>query len=621
MQPRNPSEDLESSDSIFEQICTAAQTNDRETLTRLKDFIDSVASVDGDDFMRPVTLMGKLGNVDAVNLLLENGANRDSAVLGLAQSKDEGAIELMIELLEKGANEDSAVLGAAKINSEKLVTTLIDFGASISWALYGAAQNGHVELVNKLLDQVPEGNVRALAMTAQGYAQGGYFEQVDELLHDELLIKGDMSADLGGVILGAAQGGYADKMWRYLQQAESLKLNLIDKAVLGAAQGGHIALMEELIKLGGSMDQAVYGLTHARRYEEVDKLLERGASSSLAIQGAAESGHDKIVQFLIETEEELHGEPGRKAAINLAVEAYARVKDHASVQEFLTPETFASALSGYGQARDVKSMNVLLAELKKQDAWMRDWAVQGVARAGDKAVVDALLKIGAKPYKALEGYAKAGHIHLVNDLLERMKSPPGAGYEHAILGYASGGHIKEVENLLVTVASNVPNAYPEAVNYALSGFAKNDLLSSDRSVLYLLSMISDRAFRYDIAKADDKKNGADEGTTVKVLLPVAEKLHALMIKTPPLSYKEAFAQVMARAETVNKMSDFYDSHGLFSSVEAEKKLKTYRNVGDNEVLVKLLEQEKRVFAEAPNPQQEKYNKLVDEQIRNVTPRR
>src|SRR3990167_8483048 len=141
------------------------------------------------------------------------------AIYRFAEEKNEAGLILLMtagKCINVNYDGRTPVSLLAKEGKNTAVEFLIEkFHASKAWAVYGAAQGGHLEFVKQLLD---EGASKAWAV--YGAAQGGHLEFVKQLLDE-----------------GASK----------------------DNAVGGAAQGGHLEFVKQLLDEGASKDEAVYG--------------------------------------------------------------------------------------------------------------------------------------------------------------------------------------------------------------------------------------------------------------------------------------------------------------------------------------------------------------------------
>jgi hypothetical protein len=214
----------------------------------------------------------------------------------------------------------------AKDKEVNAVKQLIDFGAVIADAVYGAALAQDEDQVNTYLDECPESEMTAYTGNAiRGYARAGNFEAIyaikeyKEYLYDlvvgwaqagradklkPLIIK-DMS------LLPAAVEGYADCNHAELLINLLKGTNLYPKAIYYAARSKHPDLVTALLKECGVTDHqkvnlkatqsastlkrqaqinthslfndAVKGFTAGCHFKEAALLLERGASISLCL--------------------------------------------------------------------------------------------------------------------------------------------------------------------------------------------------------------------------------------------------------------------------------------------------------------------------------------------------
>jgi len=101
----------------------------------------------------------------------------------------------------------------------------------------------------------------------------------------EFLIK-EFRANLNYAVGGAAQGGHLSLVENLIARGATL-----NDAVWGAALGGHLSLVENLIARGATLNYAVWGAARGGHLSLVENLIARGATLNYAVGGAAQGGH------------------------------------------------------------------------------------------------------------------------------------------------------------------------------------------------------------------------------------------------------------------------------------------------------------------------------------------
>lgn len=211
-------------------------------------------------------------------------------------------------------------------------------------------------------------------------------------------------------------------------------------------------------------------LAQQMNHEAVDEMLKHGGSLADAIYGYASMKNSDQVNRLLATCDESN----KKQCIGSALKGYARANDSEKV--FATPDYrnyMADLVLGFAQAGNKSQVTTLLDRQIK----FYSQAVEGYASANKGAFLKLLVK-GTRFYPlAIFHAARAGHIDLVTDLLKecgvppdfrpaRSVSPPGgkppvsiidiAAYgwlNEAVKGYMAGRHFNEAIALLDRGAS------------------------------------------------------------------------------------------------------------------------------------------------------------------------
>ncbi len=234
----------------------------------------------------PLEKAVRQGNQETFEILLNagsdpngHGSTGETALHAAARKGFSTPIE---QLLDAGADPNQAREGggtpiesAARYGHREEVELLIEASADLRFALHAAADGGHVELIQMLLDY-----------------------GADPLLRTEY----DDS-----VLRGAAKDAYLP--------ATELLLNAgarpCEQSLRSAAQGGHNETLRTYAKAGHRFDvpptywDALYSASHAGQIETVRLLLELGASPhpgeglGAPVDAALEQGHPEVVAVLV----------------------------------------------------------------------------------------------------------------------------------------------------------------------------------------------------------------------------------------------------------------------------------------------------------------------------------
>ena len=212
---------------------------------------------------------------------------------------------------------------AAYFGITEAAVTLLRFGYSTNLKdtyrrapLWYAAQNGHVELVDKLLAAGADANAgtnRGTALLAA--AGGGHLEVVDKLLAAGADVNADGNADGWTALQVAAGGGHLEVVGKLLAAgAYANALGLWGGTALQeAARRGHLEIVDKLVAAGANANawtnRGTVLLAAARGgyLEVVDKLLAAGADANAdakadgwtALRAAAGGGHLEVVNKLL----------------------------------------------------------------------------------------------------------------------------------------------------------------------------------------------------------------------------------------------------------------------------------------------------------------------------------
>lgn len=192
----------------------------------------------------------------------------------------------------------------------------------------------------------------------------------------------------------------------------------IDYAVMGAAQGGHIAFANDLIKRGAAIGMAARGAAKGVQKEYLRDLIEKNSDTLtdfLPLLGAAAESNDmRFIAELVTIIREREPSMPLKRIANSAV---------------------------YGAAKG--GCTYLAEKLIQMMGADINYAVRGAAQHGDVAFVVTLLRRGASVQFAGAGAGIGGHAALVDYLITLGATTTNVGRSAAM-----GGHVRLVEALV-----------------------------------------------------------------------------------------------------------------------------------------------------------------------------
>jgi ankyrin repeat protein len=190
------------------------------------------------------------------------------------------------------------------------------------------------------------------------------------------------------------------------------KNNLYSSAMAGAAEGGHMDIVELMLEHGATnYDYAMAGAAEGGHMDIVELMLEHGATDfDFVMKAAATRGHMDIVELMLE-----HGATNYDVAMEDA--AY---EGHMDIVE-------------------------LMLEL---GANSYDYAMLDAASGGHMDIVELMLELGANNYDmSMEGAVYGGHM----DIVELMLELGATDYDFAMKAAATGGHMDIVVTILLHV--------------------------------------------------------------------------------------------------------------------------------------------------------------------------
>ncbi|CAG7939672.1 unnamed protein product [Penicillium salamii] len=335
---------------LSHELHTAIENDDLNVVTKL---LDEGADLEAQFFYRfdpgfevscgltPLLLAAGLGHGDILRLLLDRGANVAARTIEIggtalylaARSGRLSTVEILLEkcgeiILEESNNQGRKPLGAAARNGHlDIVELLISRGADVSatdnndhTALHLASCKGDSRIVQRLLEESPkllevqndEGDT-SFAFAARC----GHLNVVEYLLSQ----KADIYAkDVEGATAWhqSAERGQIDVVKKLYLEDPGFCDTQDDRqntALILAAEGGHVHIVEQLLSWGSDIDARRYdndGAIHlAARYGHVkmaefllrqrrDLLHSRGFHGRAPFSTAAEEGQLAMCEFLAE---------------------------------------------------------------------------------------------------------------------------------------------------------------------------------------------------------------------------------------------------------------------------------------------------------------------------------
>ncbi|KAJ7675935.1 ankyrin repeat-containing domain protein [Mycena polygramma] len=439
--------------------------------------------------MPPLHLCSKIGYVEGVRFLCENGADVNTVGAGnsaLQYAVWNGHVDVVRFLLENGA-EVSTVGGedlqlAAQDGYADIVRLLLEqnaAGEDVGSALQAAAREGHVSTVGVLLDHGADVNgVGEFGSALQCAASAGHVDVVRILLDRGADMNAVGNSQYSGALQGAAQSGHADVVHILLQKGADVnaKDGRHSTALGAAASHGHLDILRLLLQNGAdvnALDRHGTALEAAASSGHLDilrLLLQNGADVNAlngrhgtALKAAASSGHLDILRLLLD-----HGAEVNLVDLlrNSALQSAAR-NGHVDLVRVLLKHgaevntaggSNGSALQGAARNGCVDVVRILLEHNAEVNAVHKysGSALHAAAKNGKVDVVRVLLDGGAdvnvvdKYYgTALQSAARYGYGDIVRLLLEHGADVNAAGekYGNALAAASAQGHQGIVELL------------------------------------------------------------------------------------------------------------------------------------------------------------------------------
>ena len=172
---------------VFNLVIQAAKAKDIQALKKII-AITGYGNLDDDSFFNdkvyellaaPAMKLAETCDVEAVNFLTNiRSGLKNEAIEAYARCNHAAQVD---ELINQGASLNRAVFGYACKGLDTRVKDLLARGGKIESAISGYARGGFDTLVNDLLHDHPNN----ISLAVYGYACGGHFKQMEELLaHD-----------------------------------------------------------------------------------------------------------------------------------------------------------------------------------------------------------------------------------------------------------------------------------------------------------------------------------------------------------------------------------------------------------------------------------------------------
>ncbi|RAP38036.1 hypothetical protein B1207_03340 [Legionella quinlivanii] len=353
------------------------------------------------------------GKIDAANVLMHLGANRDSIVRGAARANNTRLVEWM--LTHRNANITMAAQGYALRGNRDEAIKLIEKGARIDAVAISAIQGKNDHFVDELFAMEADINV-----IAEAAATCGDWKSV-ELMRS-------FGANEDSITLGIASGGWIDKLPSIDKNAN---INLIAK---GVARAGLIDLARSLLDQGASLEAVAEG-------------AKQGGYDFLAMECRARINYHEIICRL--------AEEGKEAAlIDLLKDPLVSIDVRKQGTDWTPAEVLASQkkvdavkllvklganihLAGRGAARsgDVEATEVL----RRESNTCIHQIARGAGENGDPVFTNWLLNQGACTSAIAEGAAIKGDGDKVSEMLLKK-----ASFKAVLRGYLQGKHIEPI---------------------------------------------------------------------------------------------------------------------------------------------------------------------------------
>ncbi len=231
--------------------------------------VNKMVELEADDFDAAMAKAAKYNHEFLVDRFIELEAdNFNLAMISAAKGGNEKLVDKFIKL---GANNfDGAMIAAAKGGHDKLVDKFIDLGANdFTEAYYASIQGGNHNLIEKfekkyLLNNIEETSFYFIFIAAVKSGDITLLNKYEEKFEKKYFDEG---------FLIAGEKGYKEVITWLSNRAPNYSRNSV---FIGAAEGGHLDLVEEFIDFKNT------------------KAIE------VAYETAVEQNHEKIAEYLME---------------------------------------------------------------------------------------------------------------------------------------------------------------------------------------------------------------------------------------------------------------------------------------------------------------------------------
>lgn len=295
-----PPSDEKNTRRVFNEIIRLAEAKDQAQLTRFlsKEECPIDLCLTGET---PVSFLGRQGDIQIVEWLVNHfNAGLNQAILGVthyaAACEDRIAkaryLSYMESLIMRGASLNYAVRGAARGGDASLVAYLRDRGANINHAYWGAEEGAKRSLAESLkTEDASEYAIRALIA-----------------IKDFDSIKSFMDSDTQKI----APEEKSENILTFRNASKHTKKHtksFIQKIIYHAAVNGRFDFMDELINSCADVEKevlipsAIVGAAEGGHFPTVLKLLRQSkdpkSSSECVLLGAAKGGHIDQLAYLM----------------------------------------------------------------------------------------------------------------------------------------------------------------------------------------------------------------------------------------------------------------------------------------------------------------------------------
>lgn len=320
----------------------------------------------------------------------------------------------------------------------------------------------------------------------------------------------------------------------------------MSSAARGYARAGNVEQVEALLDLGASMNAALEGYAISQMHEYVDGLIRRGAEIYHAVYGYAQ----------------VNAVARLKNLDDLLVEKIKSM--HSMAEKFLVRENMENAKKlGFIKASNIAAMTALMEDA----ASVGNNLIMALADAGQFDLVEACIDRPDDRKRAIryaaEGYAMGGYQDQVERLLQS-----GAEMSDAICGYAKSGLLRYAIEL-IKKSDNKEDAYLDLINGLMHAGQVLDcneyFQMCIREFKWFSKIRNDdiagnlNGYRYSMEAADMY---SDDRMCLRILsFSNSEKMLQLLVET--LEYYDSNHQgkyqlLAAKAREINRWMNEYD---------------------------------------------------------------